>query len=50
MTAESIYEDLKTKLGDVVPDPELRLKAEVASEVHRLKAERNALILAHNYM
>jgi quinolinate synthase len=50
MTAESIYEDLKAKLGDVIPDPELRLKAEIAVEVLRLKAERNAVILAHNYM
>ena len=50
VTAESIYEDLKAKLGDVVPDPELRLKAEIALEVLRLKAERNAVILAHNYM
>ena len=50
MTAESIYEDLKAKLADVVPDAELRLKAETAFEVLRLKAERNAVILAHNYM
>jgi quinolinate synthase len=47
---EQIYRDLRAKLRDVVPDFELKLKAEVAAEVLRLKAERNAVILAHNYM
>jgi len=50
MSAEEIYRSLKAKLGDVVPDFELRAKAEVASEVLRLKAASNAVILAHNYM
>ncbi len=47
---EQIYRDLRAKLRDVLPDFELRLKAEVAHEVLRLKAERRAVILAHNYM
>jgi len=50
MTAEELYRDLKHKLGDLMPDAEIYLKAEVAAEVLRLKAERNAVILGHNYM
>jgi quinolinate synthase len=50
MTTETIYRDLQSKLADTVPDFELRLKAETAAEIHKLKAERNAVILAHNYM
>ncbi|NNF05656.1 MAG: quinolinate synthase NadA, partial [Candidatus Eisenbacteria bacterium] len=47
---EETYLRLKDRLGDVVPDPELRIKAQVALEVNRLKKERNAVILGHNYM
>ena len=50
MTESTTYEKLKAKLGRVVPDAELRYKAELADEILRLKAERNAVILAHNYM
>jgi len=50
MSVEDIYTDLKLKLHDVVPDVELRYKAELASEINRLKVERNAVILGHNYM
>jgi quinolinate synthase len=50
MNADALYLDLKHKLGDVMPEAELILKAEVAAEVLRLKAERNAVILGHNYM
>ena len=49
-TVEATYERLREHLADVVPDAELRLKAEVAVEVNRLKRERNAVILGHNYM
>jgi len=49
-TAQEIYRDLQDKLGDVLPDAELYLKAEVAAEVLQLKAERDAVILGHNYM
>jgi quinolinate synthase len=37
-------------LADVVPDFELKLKADLAAEINRLKLERNAVILGHNYM
>jgi quinolinate synthase len=50
MTAEVIYQDLKAKLRDVVPDFELRYKAELAAEINQLKREKNAVILGHNYM
>jgi len=50
MNADALYQDLKHKLGDVMPEAELILKAEVAAEVLRLKAERDAVILGHNYM
>jgi quinolinate synthase len=50
MQAEDLYRDLKAKLGDVLPDAEIFLKAEVAADVLRLKVERNAVILGHNYM
>jgi len=48
--AQDIYRDLQKKLGDVMPDAEILLKAEVAAEVLRLKLERDAVILGHNYM
>jgi quinolinate synthase len=50
MQVEEIYRNLRDKLGDVMPEGEILLKAEVAAEVHRLKIERNAVILGHNYM
>jgi quinolinate synthase len=50
MSADEIYNDLRLKLHDVVPDVELRYKAELASEINSLKRERNAVILGHNYM
>jgi hypothetical protein len=44
-----MYQQLKAKLSTVVPDVELRIKAELAVEINRLKAERNAVILGHNH-
>ncbi len=47
---EDTYRAMKAKLADVVPDFELRYKAELACEINRLKVERNAVVLGHNYM
>jgi len=49
-SAADLYAELRRRLGDVVPDAELKLKSEVAREVIELKTRRNAVILAHNYM
>ena len=49
-SADSLYRQLKVMLADVVPDFELKLKAELAAEINKLKQERNAVILGHNYM
>ncbi len=48
--ARDLYEQLRDRLHDVVPPFELALKAELAWEINRLKAERGAVILGHNYM
>src|SRR5512136_483678 len=50
MSTEEMYQQLKAKLHDVVPDVELRIKAGLADEIMRLKKERHAVILGHNYM
>lgn len=50
MSVASTYEEMKARLAGVVPDFELRIKAELAHEIQQLKKERNAVILGHNYM
>jgi quinolinate synthase len=50
MTVDEMYQNLKAMLADVVPDVELRIKAEIAVQINQLKKERNAVILGHNYM
>ena len=47
---EKMYQAMQAKLGAVVPDFELKIKSEIAAEINRLKLERNAVILGHNYM
>jgi len=49
-SAEQIYDQLKAMLADVVPDFELRMKSEIAAKINQVKAEKNAVILGHNYM
>lgn len=47
---QQMYEKMKSKLSRIVPDVELRYKAEIAVEINELKVQRNAVILGHNYM
>ena len=49
-SVQAMYERMKAKLGRVVPDAELQVKAELAYRINALKKERNAVILGHNYM
>ena len=37
-------------LSHVVPEIEMRCKAELVYEINRIKRERHAVILGHNYM
>lgn len=51
--AQSIQETfllMKEMLSNVLPESELLVKAELAYEINRLKKEKNAVILGHNYM
>ena len=49
-TVEETYRLMVDKLARVVPEVELRQKAELVFEINRLKEERGAIILGHNYM
>ncbi|MCH8569138.1 MAG: quinolinate synthase NadA [Balneolales bacterium] len=44
------FELLKARLRDMVPEAELFVKAELVYEINRIKKEKNAVILGHNYM
>lgn len=50
MNTEQIFQKLTRKLADQYSEPELLLKAELAEKIIRLKKEKNAVILGHNYM
>jgi quinolinate synthase len=47
---QRMYEKMKARLERIVPDVELRIKAEIAVEINELKRKKNAVILGHNYM
>ncbi len=41
---------IAAKLRGVVPDIEFEMVGELIADINRLKAERNAIVLGHNYM
>ncbi len=41
---------MQQKLGALLPDFDIRYKAELVYEINRIKKERGAIILGHNYM
>ncbi len=45
-----ILTQMRHTLAHLVPDAELQIKSEIIHEILRLKKERNAIILGHNYM
>ncbi len=49
-SVQEMYQQMRAKLERLVPDVEIKYKAELAFEINRLKAERGAIILGHNYM
>jgi quinolinate synthase len=50
MTVEQTYDLMKEKLSKFLPDFEIKYKAELAFQINKLKKEKNAIILGHNYM
>jgi len=49
-SVQETFRLMQAKLSKLVPDVELRVKAELVYEINRLKKERGAIILGHNYM
>ncbi len=50
VSVDSIYRDMQKKLSGFIPEFEMKYKAELAYQINMLKAEKNAVILGHNYM
>lgn len=49
-TVDATERNMRRVLGELVPEVEYRVKAELVYEINRLKKEKNAIILGHNYM
>lgn len=49
-TVDAMFDAMKLKLHKLMPEFEIRAKAELAFEINKLKRERGAIILGHNYM
>ena len=49
-SVQATYEAMKAKLSKVVPDVELKIKAELVYAINQRKKEKDAIILGHNYM
>ncbi|MGD8554187.1 MAG: quinolinate synthase NadA [Anaerolineales bacterium] len=49
-SVQEMYERMRAKLSEVVPEVEMRYKAELAFQINQLKKEKGAVILGHNYM
>ena len=49
-TIEDTYELMQKKLHHLIPDAEIKYKAELVYEINLLKREKGAVILGHNYM
>ena len=47
---QATFEKMQAMMGDLIPEFELRHKAELVVAINRLKKEKNAVILGHNYM
>lgn len=50
MDINSIYDTMQKALKGLVPEIELKYKAELVNQINILKKEKNAVILGHNYM
>lgn len=49
-TYESAYDVMRPRMIDLIPDFEIQEKARLVAEINKLKKERNAIVLGHNYM
>lgn len=50
MNAEAVYQYMRERLARRMKDEDIRDKAAVAADILRLKHERRAAVLVHNYM